>query len=49
MAVVVSKADADYAIKPETIAPSVDTTQWPLLLQNYDKRESSWLTLSSLL
>ncbi|KAG8927157.1 centromere/microtubule-binding protein cbf5 [Tulasnella sp. 418] len=27
----------DYAIKPETSAPKLDTSQWPLLLKNYDK------------
>jgi H/ACA ribonucleoprotein complex subunit 4 len=27
----------DYAIKPENTQPKLDTTQWPLLLKNYDK------------
>ena len=27
----------DFAIKPENIAPKLDTSQWPLLLKNYDK------------
>jgi hypothetical protein len=32
-------ADIDYSIKPEAVAPAVDTSTWPLLLKNYDKRE----------
>lgn len=27
----------DYAIKSESSAPQLDTSQWPLLLKNYDK------------
>ncbi|KAF7789916.1 hypothetical protein EIP86_000864 [Pleurotus ostreatoroseus] len=27
----------DYAIKPEDSQPKLDTSQWPLLLKNYDK------------
>jgi hypothetical protein len=27
----------DFAIKPESVAPKLDTSQWPLLLKNYDK------------
>ncbi|EPT04197.1 hypothetical protein FOMPIDRAFT_1046070 [Fomitopsis schrenkii] len=27
----------DYALKPESSAPELDTSQWPLLLKNYDK------------
>lgn len=27
----------DFAIKPENITPKLDTSQWPLLLKNYDK------------
>ncbi len=38
MAVVVSNGDVDYSIKPEKITPAVDTSDWPLLLKNYDKR-----------
>lgn len=41
MALVVANDEADYAIKPEALTPSVDTSQWPLLLKNYDKREDS--------
>lgn len=29
----------DYSIKPEAVVPAVDTSTWPLLLKNYDKRE----------
>lgn len=29
----------DYAIKPQAVTPSIDTSSWPLLLKNYDKRE----------
>ncbi|KAI0732260.1 putative rRNA pseudouridine synthase [Fomitopsis betulina] len=27
----------DYSLKPESSAPELDTSQWPLLLKNYDK------------
>lgn len=27
----------DYAIKSESTTPRLDTSQWPLLLKNYDK------------
>ncbi|KAI9797508.1 MAG: centromere/microtubule-binding protein cbf5 [Piccolia ochrophora] len=37
MALVIGAGEADYAIKPEAVAPTVDTSQWPLLLKNYDK------------
>ncbi|KAI8320046.1 Cbf5-Nop10-Gar1 complex [Martensiomyces pterosporus] len=30
-------ADADYSIKPEAKGASIDTSQWPYLLKNYDK------------
>lgn len=30
----------DYAIKPEAVAPAIPTSEWPLLLKNYDKRMS---------
>jgi hypothetical protein len=41
MAMVVSK-EVDYSIKPEAVTPAVDTSTWPLLLKNYDKREIDW-------
>ena len=36
--VVPRKEEEDYAIKPQALAPSVDTSSWPLLLKHYDKR-----------
>lgn len=30
-------AAAEYAIKPTAVTPAVDTSNWPLLLKNYDK------------
>jgi H/ACA ribonucleoprotein complex subunit 4 len=41
MAMVVSQKEVDYSIKPEAVTPAVDTSTWPLLLKNYDKREQS--------
>lgn len=38
MAVAVAKADVEYSIKPEAVTPAIPTSEWPLLLQNYDKR-----------
>jgi hypothetical protein len=38
MAMVVSRKEVDYSIKPEAVTPAVDTSTWPLLLKNYDKR-----------
>ena len=32
--------EEDYVIKPQATTPSLDTSQWPLLLKNYEKRES---------
>ncbi len=37
MAMVVSKDEADYTIKPEATTPAVDTSSWPLLLKDYNK------------
>lgn len=31
--------EEDYSIKPEAVKPALDTSNWPLLLKNYDKRE----------
>ncbi len=31
-----AQVDGHYSIKPET-TPKLDTSQWPLLLKNYDK------------
>ena len=41
MSVVVASTETDFSIKPQAAAPPVDTSEWPLLLKNYDKRESS--------
>ncbi|XP_059626624.1 H/ACA ribonucleoprotein complex subunit 4 [Cornus florida] len=32
-----SQTDFDYLIKPQSFTPSVDTSQWPILLKNYDR------------
>ncbi|CCM00899.1 uncharacterized protein FIBRA_02945 [Fibroporia radiculosa] len=32
-----AQLQGDYAIKSESSAPKLDTSQWPLLLKNYDK------------
>lgn len=37
--VATKKAEEDYSIKPQAVTPSLDTSDWPLLLKNYDKRE----------
>lgn len=39
MAVAVAKADVEYSIKPEAVTPAIPTSEWPLLLKNYDKRK----------
>ena len=35
--VATAQLDGDFAIKSEKTAPALDTSQWPLLLKNYDK------------
>ena len=38
MAVVLAKGqEVDYTIKPEAATPVVDTSDWPLLLKDYNK------------
>ncbi|THC93722.1 hypothetical protein EYZ11_006798 [Aspergillus tanneri] len=37
MAVAVAKEAMDYTIKPEASASNISTSDWPLLLKNYDK------------
>jgi H/ACA ribonucleoprotein complex subunit 4 len=37
MALVPAKGEADYSIKPEAVTPTLDTSEWPLLLKNYSK------------
>lgn len=39
MALILANDEADYAIKPEATTPALDTSTWPLLLKNYDKRK----------
>lgn len=37
-----AKAQEDkHVIKPQTTTPAADTSDWPLLLKNYDKRAPS--------
>lgn len=31
----------EHIIKPQTTTPAADTSDWPLLLKNYDKRAPS--------
>lgn len=35
--VATAQLGGDFAIKSEKVAPALDTSQWPLLLKNYDK------------
>lgn len=37
--VAVVKGEDEYTIKPQAVTPAIDTTSWPLLLKNYEKRE----------
>ena len=34
-----TKDIADFSIKPEAVTPTIPTSEWPLLLKNYDQRE----------
>lgn len=36
------EVEEEYTIKPQAVTPAIDTSSWPLLLKNYDKRESQW-------
>lgn len=36
MALATSKKDVEHIIKPENITPTLDTSNWPLLLKNYN-------------
>lgn len=31
--------EVEYLIKPENVTPAIPTSEWPLLLKNYDKRK----------
>jgi len=45
MAVALSQAmDDQYTIKPQSSAPAIDTSDWPLLLRNYERRELAHFT-----
>lgn len=33
------KVEEEYTIKPESSTPALDTSTWPLLLKNYEKRK----------
>jgi hypothetical protein len=33
--------EVEYSIKPENVTPAIPTSEWPLLLKHYDKREIS--------
>ncbi len=35
--VATAQRDGDFSIKSEKSIPALDTSQWPLLLKNYDK------------
>nr|GMD17443.1 H/ACA ribonucleoprotein complex subunit 4-like [Ipomoea batatas] len=32
-----TEVDGDYLIKPQSFTPSMDTSQWPILLKNYNR------------
>ncbi|XP_019177209.1 PREDICTED: H/ACA ribonucleoprotein complex subunit 4-like [Ipomoea nil] len=32
-----TEVHGDYLIKPQSFTPSIDTSQWPILLKNYDR------------
>lgn len=38
MALVAKGTEEDYSIKPQATTPALDTSNWPLLLKNYEKR-----------
>ena len=35
----VQEGSVEFAIQPQAAAPTIDTSEWPLLLKDYDKRE----------
>jgi hypothetical protein len=43
-----TKDIADFSIKPEAVTPAIPTSEWPLLLKNYDQREFASCLLLSL-
>lgn len=38
MSLVAKGAEEEYSIKPQATTPVLDTSNWPLLLKNYEKR-----------
>ncbi|GKT84899.1 LOW QUALITY PROTEIN: centromere/microtubule-binding protein cbf5 [Colletotrichum tofieldiae] len=40
MEIVKHSEEEEFAIKPQASVPQLDTSSWPLLLKNYDKRKS---------
>ncbi|KAF4876099.1 H/ACA ribonucleoprotein complex subunit cbf5 [Colletotrichum siamense] len=45
MEIVKASEEEEFAIKPQAAVPQLDTSSWPLLLKNYDKRKTNtWLT-----
>lgn len=46
---VVKKTEEEYAIKPQAATPALDTSSWPLLLKNYDKRTSQLMSEGGML
>lgn len=34
-----TSTEEEYSIKPQAVTPALDTSTWPLLLKNYDKRK----------
>ncbi|OBR11973.1 TruB family pseudouridylate synthase [Colletotrichum higginsianum IMI 349063] len=38
MEIVKHSEEEEFAIKPQASVPHLDTSNWPLLLKNYDKR-----------
>lgn len=41
MEIVKHGEEEEYSIKPQAATPQLDTSSWPLLLKNYDKRKFS--------
>lgn len=39
MDIVTRGVDDEHCIKPQAVTPALDTSSWPLLLKNYDRRE----------
>lgn len=46
--VAVKAQEEEHVIKPQASKPATDTSDWPLLLKNYDKRTNSHTLLTLL-